>query len=116
MEHVAGIALRWAGRVFILLGVVVLVGSLFLPAVVQPLNSLVCPRGTELDNSRWVPPNSPDNSELDLVCTGPDHTESAAHEILLITIGCITLGLISLMFSQRLVRGHYRRPAPPTIH
>ena len=64
MERATSTFLRWAGRILILLAALVLVASLFLPDAVQPLNPIVCPNGTELDNSRYTPPRAPDDEKL----------------------------------------------------
>lgn len=108
MERTAGVLLRWTGRLFILLAVFILVSSFFLPDAVQPLNSVACPAGTELDNGRYAIPGGPDNARLELVCTSATYTESAAHKILLICVGLVTLGLVALYFSQRLMRPRVR--------
>ena len=105
--------LRWAGRAFILLAVFILVSSLFLPSAVQVLNPVVCPKGTELDNSRYAIPGGPDNGRLELVCTSSTFTESAAHKVLLLTVGFVTLGLVALYFSQRLTGPRYRKTTGP---
>lgn len=115
MEHAVGVVLRWTGRLFILLAVFVLVSSLFLPSAVQPLNSMLCPKGTQLDNAKYAIPGGPDNARLDLVCTSATYTESAAHKVLLLTAGLVTLGLISLYFSQRIMRPRYRAATGPGI-
>lgn len=115
MERAASVALRWAGRIFVLLAVYVLVCSLFLPAGVQVLNPIACPEGLELDNARYALPNGPDNSRLELVCTSPEYSQSAAAKIALVVVGFLTLGLIAVYFSDRLRRGHFRAPQGPTI-
>ena len=116
MQQAAGVVLRWCGRLFILLAIFILVASFFLPDAVQPLNSVACPDGTELDNARYSLPGRPDNARLELVCTSPTYTESAAHKVLLIVIGLGTAGLVSLYASQRLVRPKYRNPTTQRMH
>ena len=116
MERTASVVLRWCGRIFILLAAFVLVASLFYPDAVEPLSSVVCPKGTELDNSRYAIPGGPDNEKLELVCTSPDYTESAAREVLIIVGGLVALGVIALWFSTRIVRPRTRRPDVPTMH
>lgn len=114
MERGAGLVLRWSGRGIILLGVFVLVASLFLPDAAQPLNGVVCPEGTELDNARYAPPNAPNNNKLELVCTSATYTESAAKPVLLVVISLVTVGLICIYFGERLLRPRFHRPAVPT--
>lgn len=115
MERAVGIALRWAGRAFVLLAVFVGVCSLFLPAGVQWLNPVACPKGLALDNARYTLPNAPHNAKLELVCTSPSYTESAAHKIILICVTLVTLGLIALYFSERIPRQRHRVPARPPV-
>ena len=115
MERTAGLLLRWTGRLFVLGAVFVLVSSFFLPAAVQPLNPVVCPTGTELDNARYAIPGGPDNARLELVCTSPTYTVSAAHKVLLVVIGLVTFGLIALYFSQRLMRPRVRVPTGAVV-
>lgn len=115
MERTAGIVLRWSGRFFILLAAFILVASFFLPDAVQPLNPLACPEGTELDNARYSLPGRPDNARLELVCTSPTYTESAARKVLLIVISFVALGLVALYFSQRLIRPRVQRPNVPQM-
>lgn len=111
-----GTILRWTGRLFILLAVFILVSAFFLPSAVQPLNPVVCPEGTELSNHRFGSRNGPDNAPLELVCTSAQHSESAAQKVLLVTVGLVTLGLISLYFAQRLQRPKFHRPDTPVLH
>jgi hypothetical protein len=115
MERTAAVVLRWTGRFFILLAVFILVCSLFLPSAVQPLNPLVCPDGTELDNARYALPGGPDNARLELVCTSAGHTESAAKKVLLVAISLVVVGLVALYFSERMVRPKYRAPSTPQM-
>jgi len=116
MERAASVFLRWSGRLLILLAVFILVSSLFLPDAVQPLNPIVCPKGTELDNGRYLPPNAPANAKLELVCTSSAHTESAAKKVLGVVVGLIAVGLIALWFSDRVVRPQVRAPQVPSGH
>lgn len=115
MERAVGVVLRWTGRFFILLGVFILVCSLFLPSAVQPLNSLVCPDGTELDNARYSLPGGPDNARLELVCTSPTYTESAAKQVLLVVASLVALGLVAIYFAERIARPSYQRPDAPRM-
>lgn len=107
--------MRWAGRAFILLAVYIGVCSLFLPAGVQWLNPVACPKGLELDNARYTLPNAPNNAKLELVCTSPTYTQSAAQKIILIAVVLVTLGLISLYFSERIPRHRHRVPTGPPV-
>ncbi len=116
MERTASVALRWAGRIFILLAAFVLVASLFLPDAVEPLSSVVCPEGTELDNSRYAIPGGPDDEKLELVCTSSTYTESAARNVLVIVVGLVALGLIAIWFSSRIARPRTTRPDVPSSH
>lgn len=108
--------LRWAGRACILLAVFVLVASLFLPDAVQPLNSVVCPEGTELSNGRWLPENAPANAKLELVCTSSSYTESAAKKVLGVVIGLIAVGAIAIWISDRVLRAPVVAPQVPGRH
>lgn len=109
------VVLRWCGRFFILLAVFILVASLFLPDAVQPVGDAVCPENTELDNHRSVPPNAPDNQKLELVCTSPSYTESAAKPVLAIVVGLIAAGGLAIWFSARLARAPVTRPQVPQV-
>lgn len=113
MEHAAGTFLRWAGRILILVAVFILVASLFLPEAVSPLESVVCPGGTELSNTRYTPPRAPHNERLELVCTSRTYTESAAPKIMLISGGLAVVGIIALLFSGRVTRPHTKGPVVP---
>ena len=116
MERIASTFLRWAGRFLILLGIFVLVCSLFLPAAVQPLSPALCPQGLELSNARYALPGSPDNGKLQLVCTGPQYTIDAAGRVLLTSVTFATLGLIALFFSERMRRPRLVMPSGPPVH
>ena len=113
MERIAGIVLRWGGRALILLAVFVLVSSFFLPSAIQPLNGLVCPAGTELSNARATRAGAPDNERLELVCTSPTYSESAARGILLVSGGLLAGGLLALYLRRRLLTPRYRAPTTP---
>ena len=116
MGHPLATVLRWTGRILIVLGVLVLVASLFFPEAVQPLNPYLCPEGTELDNARYTPPGTPGDPKLELVCTGPKYTETVGQKVLLVTAGLIVLGLASIYLSQRASRQKFNRPAGPATH
>jgi hypothetical protein len=115
MDRAASTFLRWSGRLLILLAALILVGALFLPDAVQPLNPLVCPEGTELANSRYTPRGAPDNEQLELVCTSRDQTESAAQKVLVIIGVLIVAGTVALWFSTRVRQRPMVRPDVP-IH
>lgn len=104
---------RWIGRGLVLLAIFVVVCSLFLPQAVQPLSSAVCREGLELDNSRYVPPFAADDGKLELVCTGPDGTESAASKILLIAASLTAAGLALIYLADRTGRDRYLAPTGP---
>jgi hypothetical protein len=116
MDRTASVFLRWAGRAFILLAAFILVASLFLPDAVQPVGDAVCPDNTVLDNHRYVPEHAPDNEKLELVCTSPTYTESAAKPVLAIVVGFMALGLIAIWFSSRMTRTSMSRPSVPQMH
>lgn len=116
MEQTASVVLRWAGRILILLGAFVLVASLFLPDAVKPIEPFVCPEGTELSNARYVPPAAPDNAKLELVCTSPKYTESAARNVLAVVVGLVAVGLIAIWFSSRVARRPVVAPQVPSHH
>ena len=116
MERTASVILRWSGRFFILLAVFILVASLFLPDAVQPLNPVVCPEGTELDNGRYLPAAAPDNAKLELVCTSSTYTESAAKKVLGLVVGFVAIGALAIWFSDRVVRTHVTAPQLPGHH
>lgn len=113
MEHAASTFLRWAGRLLILVAVFVVAASLFLPDAVSPLESVVCPAGTSLDNTRYTPPNAPENERLELVCTSRTYTESAAPKILFIAGGLGVAGMVAILFSGRIARPRTNRPVVP---
>lgn len=113
MERTASLILRWFGRVCILLGVFVLVASLFLPDAVQPLNPVVCPADTELSNGRWLPANAPANAKLELVCTSSTYTESAAKKVLGVVVGLIAVGGLAIWFSSVVTRTRVAGPQAP---
>lgn len=115
MERAASTILRWTGRILILLAALVLVASLFLPDAVQPLNPIVCPNGTELDNSRYTPPRAPDDEKLELVCTSAVYTESAAKKVLTVVGVLVAFGVLALWFSSRLRERPMRRPDGPVL-
>ena len=113
MDRVASTFLRWSGRILLLLAALILVASFFLPDAVQPLNPLVCPAGTELDNSRYAIPGGPDNEKLELVCTSATYTESAAKKVLVVIGGLGAFGLLALWFSTRVTQHPTTRPNVP---
>lgn len=113
MERTVSGVLRWTGRGLILLAVFVLVASLFLPDAVSPLNSVVCPEGTELDNARYTPPRAPANEKLELVCTSPTYTESAARPVLGVVVGLIAVGTIAIWAGSAMARKPVVRPQVP---
>lgn len=115
MERAASTFLRWSGRVLILLAALVLVASLFLPDAVQPLNPVVCPDGTELANARYTPPRAPDDAKLELVCTSPAYTESAAKKVLTVVGVLLAFGVLALWFSTRIRQHPMGRPDVPVL-
>ena len=115
MERAGAPVLLWIGRLCILGAIFVLVASLFFPEAVQPLNPIICPEGTELDNGQYVPPNSPDNRNMELVCTSATFTQSAAKEVGLVVVGGIAFGLGCIYLSHRLRHPVTRVPTGPTI-
>lgn len=112
MERISGLTLRWLGRLLILLGPAILVGALFLPDVVQPLNTFVCRDGLELDNARPAIPGGP-TPGIELVCVQGTYAESAGREVLLIAVGSVALGLAALYVSASFLRPRYRAPDDP---
>jgi hypothetical protein len=116
MDRAASTLLLWCGRLFVLLAVLILVAALFLPDAVQPLNSVVCPTGTELANARYTPRGAPNNEKLELVCTSPTYTESAARMIMLVVGGLAVVGIFSIWFSTRLRQRPMTRPQVPAHH
>jgi hypothetical protein len=106
---------RWLGRLLILGAVYVLVCAFFLPQGIQFLNPVACPETLELDNARYSPPSQPDNERLELVCTSPDASESAAQPIGLVVVGSIALGLALLYVAQNRSQHRLRAPAGPTL-
>lgn len=116
MERTASGILRWTGRALILLAVFVLVASLFLPDAVSPLSPYVCPDGTELDNARYTPPRTPENEKLELVCTSPTYTESAAKPVLGVVVGLIAVGAIAIWVAGSIARKPVVRPQVPQAH
>jgi hypothetical protein len=93
--------LRWAGRVLVLLAVAIGVCALFAPEVIAPLEPLVCPDGTTLDNERYRPPFAPGEGSLELVCTSPFQTESAFVPVALLVVGLIAVGLAGMYVAER---------------
>lgn len=93
--------LRWAGRFLVVLAVAIGACALFAPQVVAPLEPLVCPEGTTLDNERYRPPFAPGEARLELVCTSPFQTESAFVPIALIVVGLIATGLAGMYVAER---------------
>lgn len=116
MEQTASVILRWGGRILILLAVFILVASLFLPDAVAPLGSAVCPKGTELSNTRYTAPNAPKDESLELVCTSSTYTESAAQKVLLIAGGMGVIGIIGIWFSGRVKQQPTQAPSVPSSH
>lgn len=114
MEQTASVVLRWAGRILILAAVFILAASLFLPDAVAPLNPLVCPDGTELDNTRYTAPNAPPNEDLELVCTSKAYTESAAQKVLLLAGGLGVAGIVAIWASGRVTHKRTQAPSVPT--
>lgn len=115
MARAARVALRWIGRGLIALAIYVLVASLFFPSGIQSLNSIACPAGLELDNSRYTLPNGPDSERLELVCTSPNATQSAARDIALIVAALVVVGLAAIYLGERMGHPRMRVPDGPTI-
>ena len=113
MGRAGSTALRWIGRLLVLLAIFTVVCSLFLPDAVEPLGSAICPEGLELDNSRYVPPFVPDDGKLELVCTGPGGTESAASKVLLVAAALTAVGLAFIYIADRSGRDRYLAPSGP---
>lgn len=113
MGRGASTVIRWVGRLMVLLAIFVVVCSLFLPEAVQPLGSVICPEGLELDNSRYVPPFAADDGKLELVCTGPERTESAASKVLLVAASLTAVGLALIYLADRSGRDRYLAPSGP---
>jgi hypothetical protein len=116
MDRAASTFLRWAGRILILVAALILVASFFLPDAVQPLNPLVCPTGTQLDNGAYAIPGGPDNAKLELVCTSATYTESAAKKVLTVVVGLAAFGTLALWFSTRVTQHPTTRPTIPANH
>ncbi len=108
-------ACRWLGRALILGAVYVLVCAFFFPQGVQFLNPVVCADTLELDNAAYRPPEEPDNERLELVCTSPEATESAAQKVFLTVAAATAAGLALLFVAQRRSGVRARVPTGPTI-
>lgn len=93
--------LRWAGRFLVLLAVAIGASALFAPQLIAPLEPLVCPDGTTLDNERYRPPFAPGDPSLELVCTSPFQTQSAFVPLALIVVGLIAVGLAGMYVAER---------------
>lgn len=106
---------RWTGRILILGAIYVVVCAFFLPQGIQFLNPLACPETLELDNARYSPPSQPDNQRLELVCTSPDGSESAARAIGLIAVSAVAAGLALLYVAQRRAQPQVRLPGGPPV-
>lgn len=113
--HALATACRWIGRILILLAVYILVCAFFYPTGIQFLNPVACPETLELDNARYSPPSQPDNERLELVCTSPDASESAARSIGLIVVGTVAVGLGFLYVAQRRSQVRARVPSGPPV-
>lgn len=107
--------LHWIGRALIVLAVYVLVCSFFLPSGVQWLNGAVCPDGLHLDNARYSLPGGPNNNRLELVCTSPEYSQSAAAKIALVVVSLVAAGLLVIYIGERVARPHIRGPQGPTL-
>jgi hypothetical protein len=115
MTRTVATGLRWLGRLLVLAAPYVLVCAFFLPAGVQFLNPVVCPEGLELDNARFGGRFQPDNERLELVCTSPTASVSAAREVLLVAVGLVAAGLACFALAQRVGRDRIRGPASPAL-
>lgn len=93
--------LRWAGRFLVLLAVAIGASALFAPQLIAPLEPIVCPDGTTLDNERYRPPFAPGEARLELVCTSPFQTESAFVPLALIVVGLTATGLAGIYVADR---------------
>jgi hypothetical protein len=113
MNKTAAAVLRWVGRILVLAVPYLLVCAFFLPSGIQFLNPVMCPEPLHLDNGAYVGPSKPDNAKLELVCTGPEGTQSAGHKVLLLSASLITLALVAFYFAQRSSRIVYRPPSVP---
>jgi hypothetical protein len=102
--------LRWAGRALVLLAAYVTVAALFFPAGIAPLEPMVCPEGTTLDNERYRSTFARDDSKLEVVCTSPDQTESAFGPLALVVASLVALGLAASYVAQRRSDPRYQAP------
>ncbi|HRW39567.1 MAG: hypothetical protein KDB04_13685 [Acidimicrobiales bacterium] len=106
---------RWLGRALVLGAVYVLACAFFFPQGVQFLNPLVCADTLELDNAAYRPPPEPDNERLQLVCTSPEATESAAAKVFLVAAGSAAAGFALVYVAQRRSQVRAHIPGGPTI-
>ena len=113
--HVFATICRWAGRALVLGAIYVLVCAFFLPQGIQFLNPIACPDTLELDNARYSPASQPDNERLELVCTSPEASESAARAIGLIVAGSVACGLALIYVAERRSQPRLRAPSGPGL-
>ncbi len=115
MERALALLARWLGRALVLFAPYVLVCAFFLPEGVQFLNGVACPPTLELANARYTPPGQPDNERLELVCTSPEASQSAAQPILLIAAGSLAAGLALVYVAERRLAPRARIPGGPPV-
>lgn len=106
MGRSIGVVLRWTGRALVVAAPLVLVCALFLPQAIEPLSPVICPDGFDLDNRRTSGAFEGDNNRLELVCTSPTASESAAQRVLLFCAIVLATGLAALYLSQRFTQQH----------
>lgn len=110
MDSALATTLRWVGRILIVAAAYVTVSAVFFPAGIAPLEGVVCPAGTTLDNERYRPPFARGEGKLEVVCTSPDLTESAFGKLALVVVSLVALALAAFYVAQRRSREHYRIP------